>query len=256
MVQVFGNGVYSDKNQADDLRSIDQNQSGSIEARTIYVDPQTLGGNYWLTRANNPQAQVDRASFSLNGYGYVGAGRSASANWTSELARYDETLDTWFSMSNKPAATRYSVGMGGGSMLYAYHVGGSSGPASSYRFSDIINTWAIIAYVDTYDGASFNLNGYGYVASLGSSYGSALQQYNEANNAWVSKANQINWATGNISDKKAAFDANGYGYVAAGGDTNRVSYCARYSDALNTWVTRNYTTFSGLANGWTNNGLG
>lgn len=215
---------------------------GQIGGSFEVYDPATNSQSF-------PAAQVPGRShcvaFSVNGYGYVGAGNVYDWFWdttyvTSFIQRYDHVAEqfvwgTHFAGGPRLDAVAFTIGnlvyMGGG--LDVDTALGTAFPENDlWAFDPVADTWTSRADMpaDLQKGISFVLNGKGYVLPDASN---VLWEFDPVPNTWSVRAPY----PGTALEGRCAFALNGLGYVGTGNaGTPDVQIFFSYDPMTDTWT--------------------
>lgn len=191
-----------------------------------------------VNKATISSSRNSMSAFRLNGLGYVVCGYTGSNSQIVES--YNSSTDAWIAKANYTVATislAAASGFGSG-----YGLGGNAGgvTASSYRYSDSLNTWASITSMsqasNSHCGVALNerIHTYAYYAG-GSTVYSTAHYYTHQANAWTSMANMPSSALSAMpmSAENYLFSVNTDPGL---GSTNPSNY--RYTAVANVWATR------------------
>ncbi len=184
------------------------------------------------------------AGFSINGKGYMVAGRTSTVpvTYISETLEYDEGNDTWTAKAAFPFAvaqpSAFAIGNKG------YVVGGNNSSFnnvnSCYEFDPTANTWTSkAAFPESGIGGAFQfvINDKAYVgtgARAAANNSNSFYEYNPVNNTWTAKAN----FTGSSRVNAVGFAIGNFGYAGLGtdGNDNFSNDFYKYDPANNTWT--------------------
>lgn len=203
----------------------------SATSRTLKINPEEVGGEYWLSKTSMPVAKATDA-FNLNGFAFAVGGYFGSAE-TNSSYRYNDDANTWLARNNITVAKYDAVTfvING----FGYHVSGQTNAAgsglasgNSYKYTDSTDTWTAVTDINTPcrsgGGGSFDL-GYvvgGYNGSLPTS--NKVQSYNPTSNAWILYSNVLP----STLYLPASFSNKEHIYVA-GGSNGAVTLSSTYA---------------------------
>ena len=193
----------------------------------------------WASIASLPVAKTGSndaflPGFSLNGYGYVAGGMSATVLLATST-RYNSVLDSWVSVADMPIAKYGSAtfSLNG----FGYLAGGHDTAiiATSVKYDSVLDTWSSVASlpVAKFGSSAFSFNGYGYAIGGDIASGPIVTgvKYDSILDTWASIADMLA-----ASYCSGAFSLNGYGYVVGGVSTAVLATSVRYDSVLNSWV--------------------
>ena len=198
--------------------------------------------DYWTQKADfGGGTRQWAAGFSLNGYGYVGAGvdTTGSFAYKKDFWQYDPILNVWTQKADAGNIPRGGcIGFAVGNYGYI-GLGQNSNPIPLFdiwQYNPVNNTWT---QKSNFPGSariyscSFICNNKAYVG-LGAysfSYFNDLWQYEPNGDYWVQKAN----LPGAARFGAIAFSVNNYGYVGSGKNQNFLSDYWKYNPISNSW---------------------
>ena len=243
------------------MKNYESSGDREIITKTLKLDHESLGGNYWLSKAVMIIGYTVPSVASILGFMYSCGGTDGSGAPVANVTRYDDSSDSWLAMKNLTT----TMGLGGAfslSSLYNFHGLTTSSTASVTSITDAYNestnTWAsrTAAATAKRNIASFALNGYGYCFGgfTSSAYNSQNQRYDEILNAWVTKTSYPVTTDGHGGFSFRLFGIGAQG--RASGTPTLNSYM--YNDVVNTWTAISSTIGSGRAfvAGFMSNDLG
>ena len=207
-----------------------------IITKSIVVDHELSGGNYWLTKSSMNVGRNGEASFSLGGYMFTTAGLTNVRVVTHES--YNDSANTWALKTDFNLLP--SVGLIGFNLSLGYVGFGTTGSnvATMSAYNEISNAWSTKTSGITArrNHSASDLNGFGYVVQ---GFGASTvinvnERYDESANSWLTRTAAL------LSlDEQSVVTAGGF-LISAFGRTNpgvtNTATSAKYDDASNSWT--------------------
>jgi N-acetylneuraminic acid mutarotase len=198
----------------------------------------------WSQKTNVPgNMRYQGIAFAIGNYGYAGTGYSVSVPASSDMYKYDPSLNTWTAIAPMPVgrvtAVAFTIG-NKGYVLTGDHTSNSQGNPSSdvWEYDPAGDTWtakAAVPGVARENAFGFAIAGKGYIGGgyTGSTNLADFYEFDPQANTWTTRTNIP------VATRGASGFAIGYrGFFVNGYNTTNANQLYEYDPISNSWTAR------------------